>query len=71
MISPQTCPICERALPPNASSALASFPFCSERCRNVDLWRWFEGHYAIVESLPPQSASWPERDVHSDGPAAS
>ena len=27
------------------------FPFCSERCRNVDLLRWSDGRYAIVEPL--------------------
>jgi uncharacterized protein len=35
------CPICGR--PP----AAASLPFCSERCRNVDLNRWLSGSYVI------------------------
>jgi uncharacterized protein len=29
------------------------FPFCSERCRQVDLLRWSKGRYAIVEPLAP------------------
>ncbi len=29
------------------------FPFCSERCRLVDLGRWFEGDYKVSTSLWP------------------
>ena len=35
------CPICGK--PP----VEASRPFCSERCREVDLNRWLSGSYAI------------------------
>ena len=35
------CPICGKP------SAEASRPFCSERCRDVDLNRWLSGSYAI------------------------
>jgi endogenous inhibitor of DNA gyrase (YacG/DUF329 family) len=35
------CPICKRA------SAREHYPFCSERCRDVDLNRWLSGSYAI------------------------
>jgi hypothetical protein len=36
------CPICEKA-PPEATYR----PFCSRRCADVDLNRWFTGKYAI------------------------
>ncbi|MBW3541622.1 MAG: DNA gyrase inhibitor YacG [Planctomycetes bacterium] len=52
MISPQTCPICDKALPATAAESKL-FPFCSERCRQVDLYRWMTGRYAIVEPLDP------------------
>lgn len=40
-----SCPTCGgSAAPPSGN---ASFPFCSARCRNVDLARWFGGEYAI------------------------
>lgn len=29
-------------------------PFCSERCRLVDLGHWFEGNYRISEPLRPE-----------------
>ncbi len=42
-----TCPICRRA-------AVADYrPFCSRRCADVDLGRWFTGAYAIPAEEPP------------------
>ena len=35
------CPVCKR--PAQADSR----PFCSKRCAEVDLQRWFTGGYAI------------------------
>jgi len=35
------CPVCGKA------ALEASRPFCSERCRDVDLNRWLSGSYAI------------------------
>ena len=36
----KTCPICSKP------SASATSPFCSDRCRAVDLGRWFNESYA-------------------------
>ncbi len=54
MTSPTTCPICNKPLEPDAARNSRYFPFCSERCRWVDLFRWLDGKYAIVEPLDPQ-----------------
>jgi hypothetical protein len=35
------CPECKRP------SHREHYPFCSDRCRNVDLNRWLKGSYAI------------------------
>jgi endogenous inhibitor of DNA gyrase (YacG/DUF329 family) len=35
------CPICGKP------AVAASLPFCSERCRDVDLNRWLSGTYVI------------------------
>jgi endogenous inhibitor of DNA gyrase (YacG/DUF329 family) len=35
------CPICGKP------ATAASQPFCSERCRDVDLNRWLSGSYVI------------------------
>ena len=29
----------------------AAYPFCSPRCRSVDLGRWFRGQYVIEREL--------------------
>jgi uncharacterized protein len=50
MIRPQTCPICDKELPPDATDG-ALFPFCSLRCKQADLYRWLHGDYAIVDPL--------------------
>jgi endogenous inhibitor of DNA gyrase (YacG/DUF329 family) len=39
------CPTCKRATPPRAENV--SFPFCSGRCKAVDLGRWLGGEYRI------------------------
>lgn len=48
----QRCPICDRLLSDDPESRRQFQPFCSERCRQVDLVRWLDGKYAIVEPLP-------------------
>jgi len=35
------CPVCGKPV------VVDSRPFCSERCRNVDLGRWLTGSYVI------------------------
>jgi hypothetical protein len=40
-LSGKPCPICGKPATP------ASRPFCSERCRDVDLNRWLSNSYAI------------------------
>ena len=42
--SVKKCPICGKP------ATEASKPFCSERCRDVDLNRWLSGSYAIPGS---------------------
>lgn len=39
------CPICKE---PTDSATDADFPFCSERCRLVDLGNWLDGRYRIA-----------------------
>ena len=35
------CPVCGKAVDPRLR------PFCSRRCADVDLGRWFGEHYAV------------------------
>jgi uncharacterized protein len=38
------CSVCERAFDPEQSRSL---PFCSERCRLLDLGRWLNEDYGL------------------------
>ena len=43
------CPICGKPVDPKFK------PFCSERCRQVDLNRWLSGTYRIPDAEPPDN----------------
>jgi endogenous inhibitor of DNA gyrase (YacG/DUF329 family) len=51
VIRQPTCPICSKVISREGIANTALFPFCSVRCRQVDLLRWSRGEYAIVEPL--------------------
>ncbi len=67
------CPVCTKTFEIASLDDLPSFPFCSERCRLVDLGRWIDGAYAIPagskagaedqEQAPP-----PESKADDDDP---
>jgi endogenous inhibitor of DNA gyrase (YacG/DUF329 family) len=40
-----SCPICRRGLP--LGTATATFPFCTPRCKLVDLGNWLGDGYVI------------------------
>jgi uncharacterized protein len=50
------CPICKKPAQP------AFRPFCSKRCADVDLQRWFSGGYAIPGSEPAEEEDVPPTD---------
>lgn len=54
MIRLPECPICGKAVPPASEGTSSNSPFCSRRCKEVDLVRWCEGRYAVVESVDLQ-----------------
>jgi endogenous inhibitor of DNA gyrase (YacG/DUF329 family) len=57
-----TCPICQRAMP-GATAEWPESPFCSARCKMVDLGRWlgetyrFEPETAAEDSLASDDES--------------
>lgn len=55
----KACPICARP-------AVQRFrPFCSQRCKDIDLHRWLAGNYALpaVESEEDSEALAPQREA--------
>jgi endogenous inhibitor of DNA gyrase (YacG/DUF329 family) len=43
---PVACPTCKQAVLPDGKQ----FPFCSERCRLVDLGNWLDGKFRIASA---------------------
>lgn len=39
------CPVCSDTLPPRADNRY--HPFCSARCKMVDMGKWLTGAYAV------------------------
>ncbi len=63
------CPICERVMDSQGSKEWPERPFCSQRCKMVDLGRWLGGQYRV--EIPPQEEDLEEIDdlAHSPEPA--
>jgi endogenous inhibitor of DNA gyrase (YacG/DUF329 family) len=53
------CPICKKIV----KSGDPEFPFCSDRCRTIDLGKWASGAYVI----PSQDAD-PEEQIRESTP---
>jgi endogenous inhibitor of DNA gyrase (YacG/DUF329 family) len=58
------CPVCHREFEKSASPAL---PFCSERCRTIDLGRWLGESYGLPVVPDPEADEEPEDASHSSG----
>ena len=54
------CPTCKNAV----KSTDPEFPFCSQRCRLIDLGKWASGQYVISSPLLDTSdaSERPDRD---------
>jgi endogenous inhibitor of DNA gyrase (YacG/DUF329 family) len=55
-VSPD-CPTCQR--PAAARGVNRAFPFCSERCRLLDLGNWFDGQYRVPGERAGDGAAGP------------
>lgn len=44
---PRKCPSCDELVDKDS----AEFPFCSKRCRQADLGRWFNEQYMISRPI--------------------
>lgn len=48
------CPICRKPSAKREAGQRSAYPFCSERCREVDLGRWFTESYAVPTVEPEE-----------------
>ncbi len=58
------CPICKKEV----ASDNPYTPFCSDRCRLVDLANWAEDKYVIPGSRPNKQAEEDEIEEEPEGP---
>jgi endogenous inhibitor of DNA gyrase (YacG/DUF329 family) len=63
------CPTCDRKA--KSRDENPAFPFCSPRCRAVDLGKWFLGAYRVParsgpDSEPEQPASGPREEADEE-----
>ncbi len=54
------CPICKKEVEPGGRFA----PFCSDRCRLLDLGKWASGEYRISTTREPEPEN--EDNEHQD-----
>jgi endogenous inhibitor of DNA gyrase (YacG/DUF329 family) len=58
------CPLCNREFDPATSPAL---PFCSERCRTIDLGRWLGEAYQLPVVPDPEADELPDEASSTNG----
>ena len=56
------CPICKKPV----KAADPEFPFCSDRCRTIDLGKWASGAYVIPVTETEAEDAIPDRDTDSE-----
>ena len=54
-----SCPICQKDRDPKYT------PFCSKRCADIDLGKWFNESYRVPSDIPAEGETAPEEDFES------
>jgi uncharacterized protein len=56
------CPICKKQVKVSGPE----FPFCSQRCRTIDLGKWASGDYVIASALKDSEERFQEKGEASE-----
>jgi endogenous inhibitor of DNA gyrase (YacG/DUF329 family) len=56
------CPICRKP----AEHTSPEFPFCSERCRLIDLGKWSSEEYVISTPIRPEAQGKADEGTDAD-----
>ena len=59
MTSRRACPVCGR---PSPDTSDPLYPFCSARCRTIDLGNWLSDRYRISEEVSESEGADEETD---------
>ena len=57
------CPICKKAV----KNSDPEFPFCSPRCRTIDLGKWASGDYVVAAPVSDADEGIRERNIEDNG----
>jgi endogenous inhibitor of DNA gyrase (YacG/DUF329 family) len=57
-----TCSICGTRMQSQLITDWPQFPFCSARCKTIDLGRWLKESYSLQKSAPPEESESVEED---------
>lgn len=57
------CPICDAEVQPRGENKL--FPFCSARCKTIDLGKWLSEDYRVPGEAADDAS--PEEDAEAKG----
>jgi hypothetical protein len=60
MMANLSCPICERKR--TGTAQWRDFPFCSSRCRQIDLGRWLGENYSFQPDEEPVASELADDD---------
>jgi endogenous inhibitor of DNA gyrase (YacG/DUF329 family) len=63
------CPICEKRMDAHEPKEWPDLPFCSNRCKMVDLSRWLGGEYRIESPVAKEDLEYLNELAHSPEPA--
>ena len=64
------CPVCRKTIKASSQGEAERakfFPFCSQRCKLVDLGAWLDAEYKIVSELQPGRELDEPPDASCDG----
>jgi endogenous inhibitor of DNA gyrase (YacG/DUF329 family) len=62
------CPTCGTLTTAARREEVPYRPFCSYRCKMIDLGRWLDGTYAVSEPIVPEEFAEEDRPPRDDGP---
>lgn len=62
-----SCPNCKKILTYKSIKDLPDFPFCSNRCKLIDLGAWLDESYRIEEPLNTEMPDHTEKEGENDG----
>lgn len=59
------CPLCRKTFTAARLEDAPYRPFCSQRCKMIDLGRWLDGTYSISEPISPTATEQSDLDEPS------